>query len=209
MTPFLIASADMPTMILVDLVRLSHLAAMAVGFGTMIATDLNMLRRATDVITAEQLRTLHMTHHLMLAAIALAWISGLILVVIRTGLDPAAFSPKLIMKLLVVTVLSITALLVQRLAMPAMHRLCGKSLLEAEFDDKIRMALCGGLSVASWSTALLLGASAFTKTAGWSLLVPLILTIYAVSLMFMLRHALVLHNRTTADRICIGRIPAE
>lgn len=190
----------------IDAVRFVHLGAMAVGLGTMVCTDMLSLKRAGQPVTEEYCQGLHAAHAIMAPALLAAWISGLFLLVIRTGLDLSDFTPKLWAKLAVVTLLTLTAILVKRLVLPLLRFNIGRTLMEAPRGDKLIMAVCAALSISGWGSALLLGAVSVSDNApGWALVV-LLVGIYGTVLNLAVWHALRLHERVAGDRARLGRM---
>ncbi|MEL6337406.1 MAG: hypothetical protein AAFS07_14145 [Pseudomonadota bacterium] len=181
--------------LLVDLLRLAHLAAIAAGFGCVIATDLTMLRWLGLPLGHRQGTALEAAHDLIGPALVAAWVTGLALVAVRTGLDPAAASPKLLAKLLVVTVLTLNVVLILRVVKPTLIEYRGAGLVALPLWRKLMFAVTGAISAAGWTAALILGASSVIKTAGWDLLLPLITGLYASTLMATVGFALVAHLR--------------
>lgn len=200
------ATLDMSTALVADSLTVTHLVAMAIGLAAMIATDLSLVRRAGETIHTETVFMVALAHRILAVALSFAWVSGLCLAALATGLDPAALTPLLAMKLIVVTILSIAALLTPRMVLPALRRCIGRPLLEAEFDDKIRMALASGLAIASWALALVLGSSVVAETAGWSALIPFALAVYLIAITLMLRHALSVENTQALATELAGRL---
>ncbi|MEM1300653.1 MAG: hypothetical protein AAGH68_15375 [Pseudomonadota bacterium] len=190
----------------VDTVRFVHLGAMAVGLGTMVSTDLISLKRADRPVTEEYCRAVHAAHAIMAPALIAAWVSGLFLLVIRTGLDLDAFTPKLWAKLVVVTLLTLTAFAVKRLVMPVLSFNLGRTLMEAPRGDKLIMAICAALSMSGWGCALMLGAvGMFANAPGWALTV-LLIGIYGSALNIAVWHALRLHDRVLGDQARFSRM---
>lgn len=192
-----------------DVVRLAHLLAISVGLGTMVATDIGTLRRVERAVDGEYCRAVENAHRLMMPALMLAWASGIVLIGMRTGFDLNAFSPKLWAKLVVVTTLTLTAFVVQWQVMPIIHRAKGATLMEVGLRDKLVLAVCAGLSMSGWTTALVLGASQFFKTAGWVTVISLLAVIYVVAIATALRVALVLHTKVEIAISQTRRIAAE
>jgi len=92
-----------------DAIRYVHLVAVAVGLGTAFVADLTALRHMGSGITPRVLDTLHTCHRIIWPALAVMWLSGLVLIGIRTGYVIADFSPKLWTKIAVVTLLTFNA----------------------------------------------------------------------------------------------------
>ncbi|MEM9784246.1 MAG: hypothetical protein AAF899_17445 [Pseudomonadota bacterium] len=181
--------------LLLDVLRLGHLAAIAAGIGAVIATDLTMLRWIGLPIGTRQGDALEAAHALIAPALALAWITGLALLVWRTGLQADALSPKLMVKLAVVTMLTANAVLITRGVRPTLQEWRGGRLIMLPLGRKLLLASAGAFSVAGWAAALILGGSAMVRTAGWDVLLPLIGGLYMAVLAATLTFALVAHIR--------------
>ena len=67
------------------LLKTIHLAAMAVGFGTMVATDFLSMRHLRNPVTRSYRRALRQAHAVMFPALIIAWITGISLIWARTG----------------------------------------------------------------------------------------------------------------------------
>jgi hypothetical protein len=100
---------------------------------------------------------------------------------------------KLWSKLVVVSLLTANALALALLVMPALSRHVGSRLIDLPTRQLLPMTLCAGVSMACWLLALALGSSTVLKTAGWDVLVPVLLgggamcICGAVTVMFGLR----------------------
>jgi hypothetical protein len=184
-----------PTVLGNDLARLAHLMAMAVGLGTMVSTDIMTFLRVERSVSREFCRAIESAHRVMVPAILAAWVTGIVLIGLRTGFDPAAFTPKLFAKLIVVSMLTVTAVMIKWHVMPIIARSVGTTLMEVSLRDKLVLACCAALSMSGWSTALLLGASQTFRTADWTTLIGLLAVVYTVAIAVAIRAALVLHAR--------------
>lgn len=193
----------------VDAVRLIHLLAVAVGLGTMVSTDVSTLRRVERPVNRNYSDTLEAAHSLMMPALLVAWVSGIALIGIRTGFDLTAFSPKLWMKLMVVGLLTSTAVVIKWRVMPIIEAAHGTTLMELSLQDKLVLAICAGLSMSGWGTALVLGASTFFKTADWPILLVCVFAIYAGAIGTAIRTTFVLHRRVADAIDQARRIAAE
>lgn len=180
-----------------DAARLIHLASMAVGFGTMVSTDIAALRRINRPIDPEYIRAIEAAHRIMAPALLMAWLSGVALMALRTGLDVTAMSPKLFAKLAVVTLLTLTALAIRRLVLPLLRLNRGRSLMEVPRGDKLILAFCAAMSVSGWGSALLLGGVTALKVAPFWLLATLLVAIYGTALTIAIGYANALHARLT------------
>ena len=158
--------SDPTISVLIDVACFTHLGAMAAGLGAVIFADSTVLRRVAEPTTKQQMAVIHHAHAVISIALVLLWLSGLALLVLKTGLDPAKISPKLIAKLGTVSVLTLTAMAMAKVALPYMEANVGRRLIDAPLAEQCQLALCAGMSAAGWGTALMLGASKILKTAG-------------------------------------------
>lgn len=188
----------MDMLLFTDSLRFSHLLAVCLGLGASIMADLYILNRLRTPLTREMMATLHRTHGIVWGALGLMWVTGLGLVWLRTGFDPAAFTPKLIAKLGTVSLLTLNALLIGAVAMPMLETRLGRSIAAFPTALKLRFALIGGISAASWMLALAMGVSKALARSGTEVFVLLMPAAYATALVAT---ALVLLSRPmTATR---------
>ena len=177
------------------LFRFVYLGSMAIGLGTMVATDWSSIRRVGRPVTREYCDAIESAHSIIAPALIVAWISGLALLVLRTGLAAEAMSAKLYAKLFVVTTLTLTAIAVKTFVMPILLGLKGKTLMEADLGEKLVMAVCAALSMCGWGLALALGGFTVLKTMPGYVLFPMILFAYATALGTAIFGAFRLHAR--------------
>ncbi|MEM7507882.1 MAG: hypothetical protein AAF415_14160 [Pseudomonadota bacterium] len=181
-------------------VRFLHLISVAVGFGTVISTDILSLSKLDQPVTGEYRRGLEIAHGVIVTAFVVAWATGLALVWLKTGFDPAQMTVKLWVKLAVVSQLTLTAYGVKRLVMPILRFAEGQSLVKAPRGDKIIMAICAGLSIAGWSTALTLGGLAAAATMpGW-LLIWSVAAAHVIAVTLAVKVACFVHNRVNCPK---------
>jgi hypothetical protein len=154
------------TRLLLDSLTFGHLAAMSAALGAVIFADTTILRRIGRPTTPQQLAVIHHAHGVISIALALLWVTGIALLGLKTSFDPANFTPKLMAKLATVTLLTMTALTMARVAVPYLTEHVGQCLLNAPLADRCTLAFCAGMSAGGWSTALMLGSSKILKTAG-------------------------------------------
>jgi hypothetical protein len=152
--------------VLIDMATFAHLGALAAGLGAVIFADSTILSRVTRRTNRRQMAIIDHAHHTITIALVLLWASGLSLLGLKAGFNPANFSPKLITKLGTVSVLTVTAIAMARFALPYMRANIGRRLVDAPLADQCLLALCVGMSAAGWGTSLLLGSSKILKTAG-------------------------------------------
>jgi hypothetical protein len=173
----------MEMLLVTDSVRFGHLLAVCIGLGASIMADLYILNRLRTPLSSDMLATLHRTHLVVWAALGVMWATGLGLVYIRTGFDPAAFTPKLIAKLATVSVLTLNALLIGWVVMPVLKRGKGRSIAALARGAKLRLAVIGGISSASWMLALAMGVSKVLARSGADVFAVLLPTAYVAALL--------------------------
>lgn len=164
----------MEPIILVDTLRTTHLIGLALGFGVAMLADLFALRSLVVPLRDQDFDTLERMHHAVSVGLCILWGSGLGLLAVRTGFDPAAFSPKLLMKLSVVLFLTANAIIIGRIALPVMEAYAELRFGELPFLERARLAATAGLSTSLWISALALGAFSQMKTMGSQALVVVI-----------------------------------
>ncbi len=153
--------------IYIDLARYAHILAVAIGFGAAFLTDMHAFARLPTPIDRAFLGAIHAYHRTIWVSLVVMWITGTTLIYIRTGFDPANFTPKLLVKLLTVSVLTLNAVLISRLVLPVIEANRGRSLMQLPLAVKMRMALVGAVSTSSWLLALGLGTSKVLAASGW------------------------------------------
>ena len=147
----------MDSVFLLDAARGVHLVGLAAGFGLALCADILALKFVFHPIGQRDVWLLRLMHRVILAGLVLLWASGLFILYTRTGLDPAHFSPKLIAKLIVVSLLTLNALIIGAYALPCFARQVDQTF--GDFDPPILLKLCGiaGVSLSCWVSALALG----------------------------------------------------
>ncbi len=165
-----------------DAARAAHLLGLALGFGVAILADLCAARSLFRPLDDREFYTLHQYHRTVALGLALFWASGLILLWLRTGFDPAQFSPKLMAKLGVVSLLTINAILIGRIGLPTMEAWFGFRYGALPLTHRLRLAALAGMSGAGWISALALGVFSAMKTFEWEVLSQIIGVIYVVGL---------------------------
>ncbi|RMF40464.1 MAG: hypothetical protein D6754_03115 [Alphaproteobacteria bacterium] len=149
-----------------DVVRLGHLVGLALGLGLAIYADSRFLGTITRPVSGHRLLELRRIHRFVAASLVLLWLSGLTLLVLRTGLDPAKISPKLIAKLLVVGLLTANAFVIGRMALPLLSFAEGLIFHELPLIWRLRLGVTGAVSAGSWISATLLGTVGAFKAMG-------------------------------------------
>lgn len=172
--------SDLQNTLLNDAVRYLHLLAVAIGLGTSFVADATVFRRLKYPLTDGFLAMLHWCHQLVTFALVFMWLSGIALIYMRTGFVWDNFSPKLIAKIVVVSILTLNAMLIGAYAMPNLKRSVGVCPKDLSVRMQLPMAFVAGVSTTSWLLALSLGSSVFLKQAGADLFVILLPASYLI-----------------------------
>ncbi len=160
---------------LVDLIRAMHLLCFAAGMGTGLYFDLRTMRTMDKEIAEADVTALHDIHMWIMGAFGGLWVTGLALVYIRTGFSWSEVSPKLFVKLYVMTFMLINARAIGRYVMPVMERSVGSALFDLPAWKLATVTQIAVNSVFCWTAGLALGSSVVLKTAEWALLQPLLI----------------------------------
>ena len=165
-----------------DTVRALHLLGLAIGFGVAIVADVSAARLMVRPLDAKEIEALHRVHRMVTLGLMLFWVSGLGLLWLRTGLDPAKFSPKLMTKLGVVTLLTVNAVLIGRIGLPVIDAMRGLRFGALPSGTRLQMAALAALSTACWISALALGVFSQLKKMYGGLLSEIIGLRYLIAL---------------------------
>lgn len=147
----------MDSVFLLDAARGAHLVGLAAGFGLALCADILALKFVFHPIAQRDVWLMRLMHRVIMVGLVVLWGSGLCILYARTGLDPAQFSAKLIAKLMVVSLLTLNALIIGAYALPCFARQVDLSF--GEFDPPTLLKLSGiaGVSLSCWTSALALG----------------------------------------------------
>lgn len=173
----------MDAQIYIDLARFAHIITVAVGFGAAFLTDMHAVTRLGGTIDKSFLSMLRNFHVTITFSVVAMWITGLLMVFIRTGFDVSQFSPKLISKLVIVSILSLNAIIIGKFIMPILEESVGQSLLWLPFRTQLMLAGAGAISTSSWLLALLLGSSKVLAASGPMVFIVCVPLVYAASLL--------------------------
>ena len=182
----------MDAQVFVDLARYTHIVAVAIGFGAAFLTDMHALRHLAAPIDKSFISSMHAYHTTIWYSVIAMWITGLVMIYIRTGFDLASFTPKLFAKLVTVSLLTINAQFIGAKVMPLIKLNRGHSLMSLPLKAKLRLAAIGAVSTASWMLALALGSSKILAVSGLITFVICMPIVYlgaimmAVSVMYLL-----------------------
>ncbi|MEM1341218.1 MAG: hypothetical protein AAF825_08190 [Pseudomonadota bacterium] len=150
---------------LLDLLRFTHLSAMAVGLGCAFLCDFALLTRLHRGLSPELAALLHLAHPVIWGALGVMWASGLALAAWRTGLEIGQVSPKLIAKFVVVSLLTANAVVIGRHALPRLEARGAMGLRGLSDLEHRAASVLAGISAASWLLALALGSSRLLAAA--------------------------------------------
>ncbi|MCG6902817.1 MAG: hypothetical protein LJE68_09065 [Rhodobacter sp.] len=172
----------MNALVTTDIVRYAHLLAIALGLGASIMADLQILGRVDQRITQDLIKRLKHYHTLVWVGLFAMWATGMAMIYLRTGFEVANFSPKLFSKLAIVSMLTLNAILIGRIAMPMLERSLGLRLVDLPLRRKLSGAWVASVSSASWLLALALGESKVLAASDWSVFLRLLPLSYVASL---------------------------
>ena len=142
------------------LLVLSHMLALALGLGAALLADWVVLRRLTvGIVSQKAAGQLADLSHAVSAGLVLIWVTGALLVADNALDAPASITnQKLWAKLVIVTVLTLNAVLLHRMVLPRAASRVGQPLFETSFDRVSMVSvLLGAVSAASWMFAAYLG----------------------------------------------------
>jgi hypothetical protein len=165
--------------ILIDLIRCAHLLFLVLGMGPALYYDLRSLHRIRQPVSQNDLDELRRIHSIVSIACVGLWLSGAALIWVRTQFDISEFSPKLWSKTIVVSTLTVNAIVLSIVVIPALERIKGSRVVAIPLGRLVGMNLCAGVSLSCWMLALVLGSSSVLRTAGWDLLLPVLLGVSA------------------------------
>jgi hypothetical protein len=165
-----------------DATRAAHLLGLALGFGVAIVADLTAARSLVRPLDEHEFDTLRRYHRTVALGLALFWASGLVLLWLRTGFQPENFSPKLLTKLGVVSLLTVNSVLIGRIGLPTMEAYGGLRFGALPIAHRFRLAALAGMSGAGWIAALALGVFSAMKTFEWDVLSEIVGMIYVIGL---------------------------
>lgn len=189
--------------------RLVHILMVIVCFWIVIVADMTAAKSSLRPLTGNDLKRLHNYHSSLTTGLVLLWFSGAVLIGIRTGFQFAEFSPKLIAKVIVVTILTANAFVIGRLALPFYERNRGMCIGDFCVSIRTRLAVCGAISTSSWLSALALGAIPALKTASAITLINLLGLFYLGNIVVSVVLVLMMQKRETKEQIAEQRLAFE
>lgn len=165
-----------------DAARAVHLLGLALGFGVAIVADMSAARMMVRPLEDRELRNLEDFHRVVTFGLVLLWASGLVLLWLRTGFDPAKFSPKLMTKIGVVLLLTMNAIAIGRIGMPTLYAYEGWRFGDLPLTLRAQMSSIATISAACWISALALGVFSVLKPMPWEALSVLVGVTYLIAL---------------------------
>ena len=172
----------MDNTLLLDSVRAGHLIGLAMGFGPAICADVLVARSFFRPIRQRDVDLLKWLHLIVFGGLAVLWITGLILLQIRTGFDLANFSPKLMTKVFVVILLTGNAMAIGIYALPRFNDHVGVQFGKIDPPTLINLTIIAGVSMACWLSALALGAFSQLKPLSYEALQAVFAPVFLVGL---------------------------
>lgn len=162
-----------------EFVRNVHLATLAICAWLVISADFTAAKSSFQPLNDNDFKRLHRSHHLLAWGLVMFWCSGAYLIWLGTAFDLSQFSPKLIAKITVVSVLSLNAIIIGKFALPYLERNRFMTFGELPVEIRLRLAFCASISSASWIGAFCLGSIPHLKTASAAELLGFLVPIYA------------------------------
>ncbi len=158
---------------------LLHLLGFAFGVGASTILDLRILRLLSgQAVTEKDVAYAELLGKFVRIGLALLWLSGLCILVRAAYVNPDLLSnPKLHAKIVIVVLLTFNGVLVERIALPLLHRQRGRPLFEGVSVQRCAFMLgCGVVSATSWYVPFVLGVA---RELNFGPSVALILGVYA------------------------------
>lgn len=147
-----------------------HLTALIPGLVCALAADGIALSTMVRPLSPGTKAALLDLHRFILVALALMWISGLTLIALKLAPGGTGLTPKLIVKVMIVAVLTLNAQAITRVALPHLQTLTHRAFGTLPTTTRITLGLIGGVSAAAWASALALGALDWMKPLGFDAL---------------------------------------
>ena len=166
-----------------DAIRFVHFVGLALGLGLAFYADFRVIRHFGAPLKQSDVDFIHMIHRPLIVALLILWASGLTILVIKTGLDPALISAKLAAKLLVVAILTANAWALAYHVLPVLREAVGEPLWMLPLPQFSKVLIFGSISATSWALALGLGVFGIAKTLPPELLFGLIGLVYSSALL--------------------------
>lgn len=183
----------MVTEILADAARFIHFIGFALGIGAGSFADFSILRKINTDITTCDLGNLETVHKIVWTGLGLLWVSGLIILYTKTGFSILEFTPKLIMKLAVVVLLTVNAFLLGLWAIPILKKNINRPYISFSLEHKTVLSLLASISVCSWLSGLILGIFSTLRPADFDIILPIFATLYGLAIIGSVIMTIIMH----------------
>lgn len=137
---------------------MAHIGALAPGLACALVADAIALSTLVRPLGPRGLKILGWLHKTILCSVVLMWLTGGAMVLAKVMPGGAGISPKLVVKLGVVVLISLNALAIGRIALPQLRSMQGATFDAFPTRTRLQLGLIGGVSSACWMSALALGA---------------------------------------------------
>ncbi|MDG1408657.1 MAG: hypothetical protein P8Q50_12785 [Octadecabacter sp.] len=121
--------------------------------GTSFLADISVLYRVNSPLKQSVLDSLHVYHRIVTWALIGMWVTGGMLIYLRTGFIWENFSPKLIAKIVVVALLTLNSLMINVYIMPKLKSSIGTAPADMRLNARLPMSLVAGCWHWHWAAA--------------------------------------------------------
>ncbi len=179
--------------LLFDTARFSHSIGFALGIGAGSFADFSILRKINTELTGCDLGNLETVHKIVWTGLGILWLSGLIILYMKTGFIFSEFTPKLITKLAVVTILTVNAFLLGLWAMPILKKNINRPYLAFSLEHKTILSLLASISLCSWISGLILGIFSALRPANFDAILPIFAALYVMAIFSSITTTIMMH----------------
>lgn len=151
-----------------DVFRIFHLLFFAVGATGSLYAEGRALQRINSATTGREYLELVMVHKIIVAAMIGMWITGTALIYDKTMFMTEFMTPKLYMKLGVVTLLTINAMVIGAIYLPHIKRSKGAPFTSFARSMQLPMVASGVVSFAGWLLALYVATAGSAQMMDWT-----------------------------------------
>lgn len=184
-----------------DLVRVAHFIGFAIGIGAAVFLEGLVLSRARVAIEEEELALIEHGHRLILLALGVLWLTGLALVGLKTGFDPALITGKMQAKMWIVAAMTANAFIIAWVVTPLLRDALYSSLSDLHDLELAMIGAAAGLSAAGWLSALVLGAVGYLAALPFDTLAPIFGAVLVVGVLAGAMFAVLVGRSEPADPV--------
>ncbi len=152
---------DVPTDVLLEYLRTAHLLGLCAGIGGAIFADLIGLSLLFSRKRPELAGALGLIHSLVLGGLAILWITGIAIAVLKFDLQ--TLPPKVIAKVALTLALTANAILIRNWLMPLSQNRPVPLIAHFNANEILLASFCGSLSFAIWLSVLLVAKVSFLQ----------------------------------------------